>query len=363
MKKIYLSDIIKLLWEKKILIIIVVLIMAVISSVVSLMLPHKYIATSIILTPETESSTLMGLNANLSAFGLGDVLSGDQDKMKLLAILQSNQLYKALDDKFNLQKKYGTKYPEYTYDTIRRNLKIQEGDQEQIIISMIDEYQDLVADMVNYVVHCLDSLNIELSTRKATNNRIFIEKRFKIVQDSLKYFQNEISDFMKDNDLININGQVKYAIENAADLKARISTKEIELALKLQNVSEDSPSVQILEEEIKLLIVEYDKYFSKNNKLFIGFSEIPSLQIQYIELENKILYLSKLLEFLGTQYEKAKIDEAKDIPTIQILDKAVRPNIRYSPQRVKIVIMTSLIAFLLISFLILVIENYKLHNE
>lgn len=363
MKKIYLSDIIKLLWKKKILIFIVVIIVAVLSSIFSFSIPKKYIATSTILTPETESSTLMGLNANLSAFGLGDVISGDQDKLKLLAILHSNQLYKALDEKYDLQQKYGTLYPEYTYDGIRSNLKIQEGDQEQIIISMIDTNQNIVADMVNYVVQCLDSINIVLTSKKATSNRIFIEKRFKIVQDSLKYFQNEISNFMKDNDIININEQVKYAIENAADLKARISAKEIELALKLQNISEDSPSVQILEEEIKLLIVEYEKYFSKNNKLFIGFSEIPSMQIQYIELENKILYLSKLLEFLGTQYEKAKIDEAKDIPTIQILDKAVRPNIRYSPQRVKIVIMTSLIAFLLISFLILVIENYKLHNE
>jgi len=363
MKKIYLSDIIKLIWKKKLLIFIVVIIVAVLSSIVSLILPKKYIATSIILTPETESSTFMGLNANLSAFGLGDVLSGDQDKMKLLAILQSNQLYKALDDKFNLQKKYGTKYPEYTYDTIRRNLKIQEGDQEQIIISMIDANQDLVADMVNYVVHCLDSLNIEISTRKATNNRIFIEKRLNIVQDSLRYIQNQISQFMQINDIISISDQVKYAIENAAALQTQISVKEIELALRLENYSKDSPNVKMMKDEIELLKKEYQKYFSKDNKLFIGFNDIPQLQMVYLEFENKMLYLSQLLEFVGTQFEKAKIDEAKDIPTIQILDKAVRPNIRYSPQRVKIVIMTSLIAFLLISFLILVIENYKLHNE
>jgi len=150
MKRINLSDIIKILWDKRILIIIVVFSVAVLSSIISLILTEKYAATSVILTPETESGALMGINASLSAFGLGDVLSGDQDKMKLLAILNSNQLYKALDQKFNLQNKYGTKCREYTYDAIRKNLKIKEGDQEQITISMIDENQDEIKESREY---------------------------------------------------------------------------------------------------------------------------------------------------------------------------------------------------------------------
>ncbi len=362
MKRINLSDIIKKIWKRKILIIIIVVIVAILSSIISLFLPQKFVATSTILIPDSESSTLMGLNANLSAFGLGDVLSGDQDKMKLLAILHSNQLYNALDKKFDLQQKYGTLYREYTFDRIRKNLRIQEGDQEQIIISMIDKDQKIVAEMVNFVVYCLDSLNISLTTKKATNNRLFIETRVDIVKDSLRFVQTLLSDYMKKNDIISIPDQVKYGIENASAMKAKISIKKIELALRLQNYSEDSPNLIMLKDEIELLQQEYDKYFYKDNNLFISFHDVPQLQMTYLELENRILYLSKLLEYVGTQFEKSKIDEAKDIPTIQILDKAVKPNIRYSPKRVRIVIMSCFMAFLIIAFLILIIENHNSRN-
>jgi len=362
-KYIYLSDIVKLLWKKRVLIIIVVFLVSVLSVAISYLLPEKYVATAIILSPDNDKGALVGFNPNLSIFGVENLFSGNQGKLKLLAILQSNQLYTALDKKFDLQKKYGTLYREYTFKKIRKNLRIKEGDQDQIIISMIDTNQNLIADMVNYVVHCLDSLNIVLSTNKANDNRIFIERRLNIVKDSLRYIQNEISDFMQKNDIVSMSDQIKYAVENAASLKAKITFKEIELALHLKNYSQDSPTVKMLRDEIVLLKQEYTKFFSKDNELFIGLNEVPELQMKYLELENNMLYLSQLQEFIGTQFEKAKIEEAKDIPTIQILDNAIRPNVRYSPQRVKIIILSSFIAFILISFFILLIENNFSHDE
>jgi uncharacterized protein involved in exopolysaccharide biosynthesis len=55
-------------------------------------------------------------------------------------------------------------------------------------------------------------------------------------------------------------------------------------------------------------------------------------------------FLERLTELLTQQFEAAKIDEAKDISIVQVLDKAVEPKRKSKPKRALITILTALVA-------------------
>ena len=347
-KEINLIDYWNIIWKRKKFIIISVLIVTILAVIISLLLPKWYKATAVIMPPETEESRFAGLGANLSAFGLGGMFGECESQMRLLAILKSRTLLEAMNKKFDFQKRYKTKSLGGTIMALRKNMNIKVDDEEQILVSILDRDQDMVADMANYAVYCLDSLNIGLTTSKAKSSREFIENRIEIVRESLIRLENEVSKFMKKKGIISITDQMKAAVDKAADMKAGIMAKEVELEVKKRVLSQKSPEVIALERELKILHNKFDEFYSNksSDKLFLNFESIPDMQKEYLQLKRKAEYYTKLLEYLGPQYEQAKIEEARDVPTVQILDRATRPEWKSKPRRAKIVIIAFVISFI-----------------
>ena len=73
----------------------------------------------------------------------------------------------------------------------------------------------------------------------------------------------------------------------------------------------------------------------------------PSTSLQYLDALRNLKYQEALWEILVKQFEIAKMDEAKDYPLIQILDKATPPEEKSKPKRSQIVMLATLVAFFL----------------
>ncbi|MBL7086922.1 MAG: hypothetical protein ISS28_07510, partial [Candidatus Cloacimonetes bacterium] len=173
-------------------------------------------------------------------------------------------------------------------------------------------------------------------------------------------FENKTAQFMRKNDIISLSDQLKAEIEKAADMKAQIMAKEVELDIKKSMLTANNQEIQNLGITLHLLKEKYGEFFSSANsdQLFLNLENVPDIQKQYAQLQRKVVYFSKLLEYLGPQYEQAKIEEVKDIPTIQVLDKAKRPEWKSKPKRAKIVII-----FFIISFIISVYLSFLLKKR
>ena len=91
------------------------------------------------------------------------------------------------------------------------------------------------------------------------------------------------------------------------------------------------------------------------NKLFPVLSELPALGLQLQRLSRERGIQNTLFTFLTQQFEEAKIQEAKNTPTIQVLDIAKTPIKRYKPKRTLIVIgvftISLLFSILIVSFI------------
>lgn len=343
-------DYFKLLWQKRKFIFYVVFIVGLLSIGISLLLPKYYTATAVIMAPEEQSPGFSGLGGmNLAALGLGNILGGGSgDVFRYIAILKSRTLMEAMNRRFNFQQRYHAKNLEETIRAMREYIYYRVGEENQLEITFMDRDQDQVADMTNYIVHCIDSLNIALATKKAMYNRDFVASRFKIALDSLNQVENQLTEFMKQHSLVSIEDQVRVAVEQAAQFKAQIMAKEVELQLKENMLKPSNPEVLRVKKELAALRQQYHQFYQNQpgDRLFPPFNGIQEVQKQYLHLQRQAMYYGKLIEFLGPQYEQAKIEAAKKIPTIQVLDNAVRPERKARPKRATFVILLTFAGFL-----------------
>jgi uncharacterized protein involved in exopolysaccharide biosynthesis len=337
-KELTLLEMWNLIWERRKFIAKIVIPVTILAIIVSLLMPKWYKATAVILPPTADQGPFNVGNL-IGQLGVGGFLGSNEDQNRFMAILKSRTLLESIAQKYNLQEKYEADDMEKTLLALEGNIQIDIGEENQIIISILDQDQEMVAEMANYVVHALDSLNIALHTSRAHSSREFIESRLAIVVDSLMLLEKETTKFMEKEGVLSLDEQVRVGISKAADLKAAIMSKEIELEVARRMVQSSNPNVRKLEIELESLKHKYQEFYSpSSDKLFLDLENVPELAIKYIQLQRKTEYYTKVLEFLAPQFEQAKIEEAKEIPTVQVLDYGVRPERKEKPRRAKLVI-------------------------
>jgi len=360
-KEINLLEYWNIIWKHRKFIVIFITVVTLLALVISLILPKWYRATAVIMPPTGEENSLSTIaGKKVAVGGLDGMMGGSESLFRLLTILKSKAVLRALDERFDLQSKWETKFKFQTYEEIKSNLKVNLGEESQIKISLLDKDHDLVADMVNYVVHCLDSLNIALSSSKGKSNRIFIENRMETVRDSLRGVENKISDFMENNSIVAMEGQLTAQVEKAAEMKAEIMAKEVELSM-MKARSTSGGAIANSEVDLKILKDKYDELFQNSGSAgaFISLDDVPDIQKKYSRLKRKAVYFTKVLEYLGPQYEQAKIKEMKDVPTIQVIDEATRPEWKSKPKRGKIIIIAFLISLIVSLYVSYFVEKRK----
>jgi len=361
----YLSVVVK--WRK--LIFVNFIVVCIITAIISLIVPKTFSANSTILPPANEAdvfglSSLIG-NLPLGPLGFGGV---SEETYTFMAILHSRTVMEAIAKKFALMQRYDYENMEYTVEELRENVIIEINEDGTITLSSMastkflpgeeeeNEARNLARDMANAFIEELDKVNTQLKTEKAHNNRVFIEKRYEQNINDLKNAEEELKTFQKTYGVIALPQQTVLAIETAAELNANIIAKEVEVSVLSGYVSESHSELTRAKSELTELRRKFDEMKTgrnrdilnnngtQNTRLFIPLNEVPDLGLKYIRRYREVSLQQKILEFLLPQYEQAKIQEAKDTPTVQVLDKAVTPVKRKKPKRTIMVLLAGLLS-------------------
>jgi tyrosine-protein kinase Etk/Wzc len=67
-------------------------------------------------------------------------------------------------------------------------------------------------------------------------------------------------------------------------------------------------------------------------------ADVPDVALQYVRLKRSVEVQTSVYTMLLGEYEKARIEEARDTPVVQVLDKAAPPNLRSRPKRKMLVV-------------------------
>jgi tyrosine-protein kinase Etk/Wzc len=321
-----------------------------IALVVSLLMPKIYESTATLL-PQLESKEAGGLGALLAATGAGGAAQGLGISLPgmsatptdiFVAMLKSRIMADEVIKKFNLMELYDKKMMQDARKTLEDNTRITVSKEKVIKIMVEAKNPQLAADMANFYVSNLERLNQTVNVSKAGQNRAFIERRLAETQVSLVKAEEVLKDFQTQNKTVAVEAQSKAMIEAAAMIQGQITAQEVQLQVMGSYLSPDNPELARVRSAIgelkkQLYLLESGKGgkgMLPGDRLHPAMVTVPALALEYGRRLRDLKVQETLYTLLTSQYEQAKLAEARDTPTVQVLDPAIpaekksKPSIR-----------------------------------
>jgi tyrosine-protein kinase Etk/Wzc len=361
--EINLLELARLIVTRKMLIVKMCSIAIVASVVYSLTLPNIYSATAKVLPPQKESggglSALLGQAGGLAGLaGLaGGGLSGGSELY--LGILKSRSVGDAVIERLELTKVYHAKNLEAARKSLETAVSVKVGKDGIISITSEDKDPKRSALLANAFVDELGKTTVRLNLSKAGTERLFLEKRLQLVKKDLKTAEEDLKAFAQSNKIVQVDSQARASIEGIARLKAELASKEVQLAVLRSNQTEQSPDVKSIMTGISRLKGELGALAGSRGggEGIPSLGNVPGVGLDYSRKLRELKTQEVIFEQLTKQYEVAKINEAKDSSSFQILDEAVVPVTKSKPARSSIVIAATAAAFFL-AIILIFLQDY-----
>jgi capsule polysaccharide export protein KpsE/RkpR len=211
--------------------------------------------------------------------------------------------------------------------------------------------------MTQMYVTELNKVLAQVNTSSAHRERVFLEQRLATVKAQMAADSKEFSQFASENAAIDIPAQAKAMVEAAADLQAQLIAAQAQLRGLEQIYTPQNSHVQQLKALVDELQSQINKFGGKNvnpatgstlakNELYPSVRQLPLLGVKYLDLYRANKIDEAVFELLTKEYEIAKLQEARDLPTAEVLDPAVVPEKKSSPHRLYIMLGGMLFTFL-----------------
>src|SRR5207245_920332 len=265
--------------------------------------------------------------------------------------LSSRTVQDKLIQQFDLKKFYGDRRMEDTRRNLASHTSLSVDRKSQIIaIGVTDHDPKRAAAMAQAYIEELNHLVAELSTSSARRERIFLEERLKTVSQELEAAEKEFSQFSSKNTAIDIKEQGKAMVETAATLQGQYIAAQSELEGIKQIYTDNNVRVRSVRARIAELKRQLEKLGGKGEQdleptgqqadyLYPSIRKLPLLGVTYADLYRRTRVQEAVYESLTKEYELAKVQEVKEIPTVKLLDSPNIPERKSFPPR-------TLIAFL-----------------
>jgi tyrosine-protein kinase Etk/Wzc len=226
----------------------------------------------------------------------------------------------------------------------------------------IDSVKAAAARIANAYVLWLDRINREKMVSRARNSRIFIEQELARTRADLDSALARLVRYQETHQSASIDKQTEAALTSAVSLRNKIALAEAELAMKQMDFAENSRVITQLEAEIDQLTRQYGALSTGRGKgdadYFVPFARIPSVARDMANLMRQVKTLEQVSAFLSQQYYQDKVQEARDTPTVQVLDTAVPALKRDAPRRALWLAMTMLFS-LVFSVLYVMVDEVR----
>ena len=348
----------RLLWEHRLLLARVGLYGVLASTLIAFLIPTRYESTARLMSPDSNQTGGLAMAAAAlsgAAGGLGSVAS-DMLGLKstsdvFVGILSSRTVQDKLIQQFDLKKLYGVRRMEDTRKVLAERTGLSVDRKSQIItLTVTDHDPKRAAAMGEAYVAELNRLVAELSTSSARRERIFLEERLKAVSQDLEAAEKEFSQFSSKNTAIDIKEQGKAMVEAAAILQGQYIAAQSELEGLKQIYTDNNVRVRSVRARIAELQRQLEKLGGKGEQasepsgeqpdyLYPSIRKLPLLGVTYADLYRRTRVQEAVYESLTKEYELAKVQEVKEIPTVKVLDHPNIPGKKSFPPRLLIMLL------------------------
>jgi capsule polysaccharide export protein KpsE/RkpR len=364
----------RLLWDRRSYLVRSAIVGLALSAVLAFAIPKRYTTSTRLMPPDPQSTSSMMMLAGMAekaGNGLGS-MAGDLLGLKssgalFVGMLQSQTIEDRLVQQFDLKKVYGAKLLDDARKELAHNTAIQEDRKSGIItITVTDRGAERAAAIANSYVNELNAMVAQLSTSSAHRERVFLEDRLLSVKRDLDDAETQLAQFSSKNNTIDIEQQEKAMLEATSTLAGQLIAAQSELEGLRQIYTDDNARVRSLNARVGELRKELDKLSGQPgtdqsgnawsptlteadpsrvsaNMPYPSTRNLPLLGVKYADYYRHTKIQETVYELLTEQNELAKVEEAKETPSVKVLDPAEIPEKKSYPPRLIILCLGSLI--------------------
>ena len=353
-----------------------IIIIFVLSIVTVFILPERWEADTTLIPVEGDSNSLelnMLMGANIPG-GLTGLLGQATPGERLITLLKSRRVLGAIVDEHNLLADYGVDSRELAIELLRDNVESELTRDGALVISVEASSALGASDMANSLGRELDKVNRENQQIQAGELADFLKVRMESVQQGIEEKVLIIQRFQQEKGIVDVSAQTTALFELTQRLVQELALLEVKLGVASRRLHPDHEESQLLQmeiDELKAQLFEIVGSGGQNKSATYAamgpsIREWPNLALEYGQLVLELKVDEQVLSFLAAQLEDAKLGKAQDIPTLNVLDPAVVPEIRSSPNRTLILIISVVLTLCLsviTTFIIEVVSSLSENNR
>lgn len=321
----------------------------------------KYPATVQLMPPDSSSSgglaglALPSILKSPALAGLAgmadDLLGGKSTGALFIKVLQSRTVQDDLVNRFDLRKHYHQKLWEETRRKLEANTSIGEDKKSGVIsVTVRDRDPKFAAAVAGAYVEALDRVMSQVSTSAARRERIFVEQRLAEEKKALDDAEQKFSRFSSNNMTLNVPEQTRVMVEASARLQGELIAARSELQGLQQVYTPENTRVKTLQARINELERELARMNTGNaspgaspSNPYPSIKNLPLVGVAWTDLYRSTKIHETVYELLTEQYEVARIQEARELPTVKVLDPAAIPEERH-PSIAQVAIVGTLVS-------------------
>lgn len=327
----------------------------IVAAVIVALLQPKYFNAQIRLMPPTSNSG-SGQAALLGALGgtggaasmLGIKTPGDL----YIGLLKSRSITDHVIAKFSLKEVYKIKTAQNTRLQLANLTKVVVGKDGIINIDVEDQDPKRAAAIANEYFYALQNMMQRMAITEAGQRRLFFETQLKQAKNQLTDAEEAFKMMQQTTGVLQLDTQGKVAIEAIAGIRAAISAKEVELASLRQYATPENPDYQRKSIEMDALRNESSKLERSqtgdaNQVANLGNNKkLTDSGMDYARRLRDLKYAETVFELLAKQFEFARLDESRDVASLQLIDEAIVPELPSRPNRTLLILAGSLFSLL-----------------
>lgn len=289
---------------------------------------------------------LQGLGPLGGLAGAATGLKNPSDQF--VSFLRSDSVERGVVERFKLKERYRAEMTIDAMYVLDASIKITSGKDGLIGIEVDDKDPIFAAQLANGFIDELRKLLDRVAVTEAQQRRAFFEQQLAKTQDKLKVAQGELQKSgIREGTL---RSEPRAAAEAYAALKAQVTAAEVTLQAMRGRVTEQSSEYRVAKASLTALRAQLSKAETADS---------AAASDDYIGKYRDFKYLETVFDMFAKQYELAKLDEAKEGATIQVVDVALPPERKSKPRKSAIAIFSALITSFVLLLFVLIREAWR----
>jgi uncharacterized protein involved in exopolysaccharide biosynthesis len=326
-------------------------------------MPQTYSASGVLFPPEKSQGINMStlLQGNGAGFDL-KALSQNSSSEVFARILNSRSMGDSLVRRLDLLHRFEMDSSErqIAIDLVISNLNVTTDKQGMIEVeyeaktgffsgdSAQKEAATFAAAIVNNAIDVLDKLNQQKMVTRARRSREFLGVQKERKRHELDSIQHALQEFQQKNKAVALDKQLDAAISSMVEIESQIQKLELEIGRAEVDLNPDSRIVQGMRQELATLKEnrkQLEDGQAGSEALGIAFRDVPELSRQYANLKLALELNTQLYSYMEAQYSQEQVEEARELPTVTVLDSGTPPLRRSAPRRTLIGILSLVLLF------------------